>query len=771
MKKKLLSQLSRPLSLVMMLGLSTATYANSYTSDYTIPWSMRSETLEVNGATLTIPRGSTYALASTNYVDNTTLLLTNNATIELHGTIATTGGKTITTLKYDSGTIKVYLNDGAKINATFPETNSGTGAWSESVIQYIGYNAATDGNGTVSVKNGSADVTSESAGYKSTTYTFTANPAKGYKFVNWTKGKGGAVLDTDASINVTCGQNEQYQVYANFEKNTTPYDLVAASSEYGTVAFSVDGATVTQASKGDVVSVAVAPNDGYSAKAVTVKAFTSWDVEPTGGSEGTPSLQNEVDVTKNDDGTWQFTMPEAKVWVVATYAKNLQDAWIQTITDQTYMGAEIKPTVTVKDSETTLTENTDYTVSYTSNINAGTATVTITAVEGSDYSGTAKATFTIKKADINVTAPTAKTDLTYTGEPQALVEAGTASYGTMKYSTDNETWTETVPTGTNATEYTVYYKVDGDDNHNAVDADSLTVSIAKAAADNINPTVTFADADPAQVGDITVKVGNKELVKDQDYTVTYKDKSGNAVTEEEIKNAMDEATEDAEYTVVVTLTGNYSGSKEKTFTVKAATVAVLTIPAKCYISYFSAKGLNLADGTNDGVFLTSVKSVTENSVVLYDKGTVTSAAKETPLVICNTTEEELKVTLRVNESAVSVTYDSEHYFGTNETKEFTSEDMTNADYYVLDGKNFTWVKDAGTLPANRCWLQIAAYASASPRVMSIRFESDEITSINTVNDNATDDAEVWYDLNGRLLQGKPATKGVFIHNGIKVVIK
>ncbi len=464
-------------------------------------------------------------------------------------------------------------------------------------------------------------------------------------------------------------------------------------------------------------------------------------------------------------------MPEAKVWVVATYAKNLQDAWILTITDQTYMGTEIKPTVTVKDSVTTLTENTDYTVSYTDNVNAGTATVTITAVESSDYSGTAKATFTIKKADITVTAPTAKTGLTYTGEPQALVEAGTASYGTMKYSTDNETWTDTVPTGTNAKDYTVYYKVDGDDNHNAVDADSLTVSIAKAAADVIKPTITFDDADPAQVGDITVKVGDKTLVKDTDYTVTYKDKSGNAVTEEKIKNVMDEATEDAEYTVVVTLTGNYSGSKEQTFSVKAATVAVLTIPAKCYISYFSAKGLNLADGTNDGVFLTSVKSVTEGSVVLYDKGTVTSAAKETPLVICNTTEEEQKVTLRVNESADSVTYDSEHYFGTNEAKEFTSDDMDNADYYVLDGKNFTWVKDAGTLPANRCWLQIATSAGASPRVMSIRFESDDVTGIDSVNDNAANDDETWYDLNGRLLQGKPATKGVFIHNGIKVVIK
>ncbi|MBR1549310.1 MAG: hypothetical protein IJ634_01585, partial [Bacteroidales bacterium] len=50
-------------------------------------------------------------------------------------------------------------------------------------------------------------------------YTFTATPASGYKFKNWTKGAGGEVLGTDASINVTCEQNGQYQVYANFEQD------------------------------------------------------------------------------------------------------------------------------------------------------------------------------------------------------------------------------------------------------------------------------------------------------------------------------------------------------------------------------------------------------------------------------------------------------------------------------------------------------------------------------------------------------------------------
>ena len=37
-------------------------------------------------------------------------------------------------------------------------------------------------------------------------------------------------------------------------------------------------------------------------------------------------------------GTWTFTMPEANVWVVVTYTKDVQNAWIQSIADQTYTG-------------------------------------------------------------------------------------------------------------------------------------------------------------------------------------------------------------------------------------------------------------------------------------------------------------------------------------------------------------------------------------------------------------------------------------------------
>ena len=66
---------------------------------------------------------------------------------------------------------------------------------------------------------------------------------------------------------------------------------------------------------------------------------------------------------------------------------------IADIPAQTYTGSAITPAVTV----TGLTAD-QYDVAYSNNINAGTATVTVTAKAGSGYSGSAEKTFVINKA-------------------------------------------------------------------------------------------------------------------------------------------------------------------------------------------------------------------------------------------------------------------------------------------------------------------------------------------------------------------------------------
>lgn len=87
------------------------------------------------------------------------------------------------------------------------------------------------------------------------------------------------------------------------------------------------------------------------------------------------------------------------------------------------------------------------------------------------------------------TAPEAKA-LTYNGAAQELVEAGTATNGTMQYTLGTETapgtdWSTSIPTGTAAETYHVWYKAQGDANF--LDSEPLRVqaSIAKAAVTDI----------------------------------------------------------------------------------------------------------------------------------------------------------------------------------------------------------------------------------------------------------------------------------------------
>ena len=205
-----------------------------------------------------------------------------------------------------------------------------------------------------------------------------------------------------------------------------------------------------------------------------------------------------------------------------------------------YTGSAITPTVTVTDDLGNTIDSKEYTVSYKDNTNAGTATITITDKDGGNYIVSGSTTFTIEKAASAIAAaPAAKTGLSYNGKEQELITAGTATGGTVKYrlGTTGE-FSAAIPKAANAGEYTVYYYVEGDANHNSQkEVQSLTVSIAKAAV-----TVTAANKS-AFVGDAAPELSKP--VEGTDYTVSglfgtdkltgtvklaYVDANGNAIT-------------------------------------------------------------------------------------------------------------------------------------------------------------------------------------------------------------------------------------------------
>ena len=179
-----------------------------------------------------------------------------------------------------------------------------------------------------------------------------------------------------------------------------------------------------------------------------------------------------VDKNANGSVSTEFTFKMPNVNVTATVAFTLNIAstdYTASIADADYTatGSLVPTTVTLTDNTgntITLTSN-DFTVTgYTLNgepvkapDKAGTYLVSIQGT--GSYSGVkTNITYTVNKINATITAPTAKI-LTYTGSAQELVNAGSATGGTLEYSLDGTTYGTAIPKGTDAKTYTVYYRV------------------------------------------------------------------------------------------------------------------------------------------------------------------------------------------------------------------------------------------------------------------------------------------------------------------------
>lgn len=124
-------------------------------------------------------------------------------------------------------------------------------------------------------------------------------------------------------------------------------------------------------------------------------------------------------------------------------------------------------------------------------------------VRGSKYLVTYFSVVDNSKKDPNYTAPTAIPGLTYNGREHILINAGHTEGGQMQYRLDGGTYSTTLPTATNAGDYTVYYKVVGDATHNDTAEESITVTIGKAPLTGA-PTFTPVTEAGKTIDDVTL---------------------------------------------------------------------------------------------------------------------------------------------------------------------------------------------------------------------------------------------------------------------------
>ena len=186
----------------------------------------------------------------------------------------------------------------------------------------------------------------------------------------------------------------------------------------------------------------------------------------------------------------------------------------------------------------------------------------------------------------------------------------------------------------------------------------------------------------------------------------------------------------------------------------------VTVPSKEYITYYKEDALTLEEADCQ---LLTITAVGENSVTVSP---LTVAAPETPLLVYNGSDEEKTFKLYVadEEETDEVTV-YEGFKGTLTDKTFTADEMAASKHYVLTGKRFVHVTTAGTIAANRCWLEVGNATTAR----QLQIGNGETTGIKNLNDNENENENCYYDLQGRRV-AQPA-KGLYIINGRKVVVK
>ena len=328
------------------------------------------------------------------------------------------------------------------------------------------------------------------------------------------------------------------------------------------------------------------------------------------GKDYTISYRNNLNVgvaTVIATGMGDYTGYTSKNFTITKRA--MAGGTVSVASSLSFTGSNITPSVTVKVAGRTLTNGTDYTVSYSNNKNVGKATVKITGK--GNYSGSLSAKFDIVPAKQQIQ----KLETRYKGFYIDWAQKGSATGYDVEYSvnanmsgavskhlTANKPDTLTVSGLSGDKTYYVrvrsYTNVNGKVYYGAwSDIKSIKTANNDITKSTVSGISTKAFTGKAITQNVTVKVGNTVLKNGTDYTVSYSNnkKVGKA-------------------TVKITGKGKYGGVITKTFKINPAKQEIQKLTAKSKAFFVdwaqkgSATGYEIQYATNSK--FTSAKKVT-----------------------------------------------------------------------------------------------------------------------------------------------------------------
>ena len=226
--------------------------------------------------------------------------------------------------------------------------------------------------------------------------------------------------------------------------------------------------------------------------------------------------------------------------------------------DVTYTGKSLTPKIQIKDGKTTLTENTDYTLTYINNTQVGEASIIIKGI--GNYTGSVTKNFNITTA-----AVPEKTKI----DNLSVSPISNQTFLGFKITPD-VTITDNNKTLTNGTDYSLTY-------YNNINVGTASIDIKgignytgtkkitiKIIAKNISSTTISDIKSYKHTGNeikppVNVTDGSSKLVENKDYTISYSDNISVGTASVLIKGI-----------------GNYTGSISKTFQILESEPTIVT---------------------------------------------------------------------------------------------------------------------------------------------------------------------------------------------------
>lgn len=317
------------------------------------------------------------------------------------------------------------------------------------------------------------------------------------------------------------------------------------------------------------------PNQAYNdGNAVILDdIFITYNGEPlTKGIDYTLSHSNNTTITNQAKliitGKGNFTGSTVKNFSIV--GKDIASCTVSlSASDFTYNGKKQVPqTITVTDPATgSAVSSTNYEVSYSDPVNAGTCIVTVTGK--GNYAGTATASYEIKRYDFS-TASTSEviiggiTKAVYNGGAQ-VKPTPTVRVNGIGYLEENVDFVYDYQNNEKASDDAEVIIVGDIKGGNSNFTGSITKKFTIEPRDLSGSEVTVEVEDWTRPGTqvspaVVVKYNDEVLQRNQDYKVTFKDVSE--------KNELDASAEEIDAVAIIEpadSTKNYTGSKRKTF--------------------------------------------------------------------------------------------------------------------------------------------------------------------------------------------------------------